>query len=95
MPSAMKKCFDGLKRIKKQKIFIAARQDGLLSVPDLEMDAHRGGFQFLTVDNASHFLTFDQPEQVARLIEECITAVGERSYLWLVRNPSITETYPF
>src|SRR5690606_27694454 len=66
---------DNLAQKKILKVFIAGKRDGLLSESALEKDASRGRFQFLTVDNASHFLTFDQPEKVASLIEENIATV--------------------
>lgn len=59
----------------KLKVFIAAKQDGLLPEQQLEEDARRGGFRFLSVDGASHFVSFDQPEIVASLIEKCIATL--------------------
>ena len=66
---------DNLAPKKILKVFIAGKLDGLISYKVLEKDASRGGFQFLTVENASHFLTFDQPEKVASLIEENIATL--------------------
>lgn len=53
-----------------KKLFIAGKQDGLLPEAVLKEDADLGGFNFVSVNNASHFVTFDQPESVAGLIED-------------------------
>lgn len=66
---------DEVTNLRKLKVMIAGKQDGLVPFRNLEEDARRGRFQFFTIDNASHFSTFDQPEIVARLIEENIATV--------------------
>lgn len=66
---------DQLATLKKLKVMVAGKQDGLIPARNLEEDAARGIFQFLVIDGASHFMTFDQPEVVARLIEENIATV--------------------
>lgn len=60
---------DSLSNIDGAKIFIAGQADKLLPMNVLREDSQRGGFQFFAVENASHFVTVDQPEKVARLIE--------------------------
>lgn len=53
-----------------KKLFIAGQQDKMLPEHFLKEDAVNGGFNFISVKNASHFVTFDQPEFVASLIED-------------------------
>ncbi|HLE12705.1 MAG: hypothetical protein A2504_16920 [Bdellovibrionales bacterium RIFOXYD12_FULL_39_22] len=52
------------------RLFIAGAEDKLLPEKLLKEDSNRGGFDFASVKDASHFVTFDQPEIVARLIED-------------------------
>lgn len=60
-----------------RKFFIAGSHDGLLPVEILKRDAEAGDFAFAPVADASHFVMFDQPETVARLIESfCATEKG-------------------
>lgn len=59
-----------LKKNTTKKIFIAGKQDVMLPETILKDDAISGGFNFVSVNNASHFVTFDQPESVAGLIED-------------------------
>ena len=59
-----------LKQNTTKKIFIAGKQDLMLPEAILKDDAISGGFNFVSVNNASHFVTFDQPESVAGLIED-------------------------
>jgi len=59
-----------LQKTKKRKIFICGTNDELLPPNILKKDAELGGFDFFEIDNASHFVTYDQPEKVASLIEE-------------------------
>ncbi|NOT78482.1 MAG: alpha/beta hydrolase [Bacteriovoracaceae bacterium] len=59
-----------LKRDKTKKIFIAGKQDEMLPEAILKNDAELGGFNFVSVKDASHFVSFDQPEFVAGLIED-------------------------
>ena len=58
-----------LKENKMKKLFIAGEKDIMLPTEILREDASRGGFDFKSVSNASHFVTFDQAEIVAGLIE--------------------------
>lgn len=53
-----------------KKIFISASDDKLLLSENLKQDAGLGNFEFYEIQDASHFVTFDQPERVASLIEE-------------------------
>ncbi|GAB4416276.1 MAG: hypothetical protein OHK0056_24450 [Bacteriovoracaceae bacterium] len=59
-----------LEKIKLPKIFIAGKEDKLLLSEVLKNDALAGGFNFFEVEDASHFVTVDQPEKVAGLIEK-------------------------
>lgn len=54
------------------KIFIAGKQDSLLPHEQLIKDSQKGQFQFYIIEDSSHFLTHDQPEEVANLIETII-----------------------
>lgn len=58
-----------LKENEASKLFIAGKQDEMLPEAILKEDAINGGFNFISVNNASHFVTFDQPESVVSLIE--------------------------
>lgn len=60
---------DSLSKIERTKIFIAGLEDKLLPVNVLKNDSQLGGFQFFAIENASHFVTVDEPEKVAGLIE--------------------------
>lgn len=60
---------DEIFKIKTQKIFIAGSEDKLLPPEILKNDATNGGFEFFEIPEASHFVTLDQPEKVAGLIE--------------------------
>lgn len=60
---------EGLKQIEQEKIFIAGKDDKLLPADVLRNDSLLGGFYFSEIEDASHFVTVDQPEKVARLIE--------------------------
>lgn len=55
-----------------KKIFISGSDDRLLLSENLKMDSDLGKFEFYKVQNASHFVTFDQPEKVAGLIEDLV-----------------------
>jgi len=70
--STMHRMLPELKNAGLKKLFLAGKNDELLSIDLLRKDAIDANFKFVPVDNASHFLTFDQPESVASLIEEFI-----------------------
>ena len=54
------------------KLFIIGEEDKLLNAKFLEQDAKWGKFDFKSIENASHFVMFDQPDMVATYIEERI-----------------------
>ncbi len=56
--------------INAKKVFIAGKEDKLLPSKVLKNDAQIGKFEFFEIENSSHFVTLDQPDKVARLIEE-------------------------
>jgi pimeloyl-ACP methyl ester carboxylesterase len=58
-----------ISKIKLPKIFITGKEDKLLPSEVLKNDALAGGFDFFEVEDASHFVTVDNPEKVAGLIE--------------------------
>lgn len=61
-----------LESLEKQngiKVFICGKDDKLLPSNILKNDANLGKFDFYEIEHASHFVTIDQPEEVARLIE--------------------------
>ena len=51
------------------KLFISGKEDKLLPVSVLENDSQVGKFDFHQIENASHFVTIDQPLMVAKIIE--------------------------
>lgn len=53
-----------------KKVFISGDDDKLLMSENLKTDSDLGKFDFYEIENASHFVTFDQPERVASLIEK-------------------------
>lgn len=59
-----------LAQSKGKKIFISGDDDKLLLSENLKKDSALGKFEFYEIENASHFVTFDQPERVSSLIEE-------------------------
>lgn len=58
-----------LSNIEGTKIFISGKDDKLLPVSILENDAEAGKFDFHQIEDASHFVTIDQPAMVAKIIE--------------------------
>lgn len=58
-----------LSRISGTKLFISGKKDKLLPVSVLENDSQFGKFDFHQIENASHFVTIDQPLMVAKIIE--------------------------
>lgn len=61
--------------VDKLKVAIAGKQDKLIPSHAIQSDAVKGNFKFLEVDDASHFMTFDQAEKVASLIENNIATI--------------------
>lgn len=61
--------------VDKLKVAIAGKQDKLIPSRAIQSDAVKGNFKFVEVDNASHFMTFDQAEKVASLIENNIATI--------------------
>lgn len=72
----MEPLLDRLMHWNGPKLFVAETL-GMISTESLRNDARRGGFKFVAVDRASHFVTFDQPEEVARLIEGTFAASNQ------------------
>ncbi len=58
-----------LSLIGSTKLFISGKEDKLLPVSVLENDSQVGKFDFHQIENASHFVTIDQPLMVAKIIE--------------------------
>lgn len=58
-----------LSKIERPKIFIAGQNDKLLTLSILKNDSQIGKFDFFEIDEASHFVTVDQPVKVAGVIE--------------------------
>ena len=58
-----------LSLIGRTKLFISGKEDKLLPVSVLENDSQIGKFDFHQIENASHFVTIDQPLMVAKIIE--------------------------
>ncbi len=57
---------------KTRRLYLAGLEDKLLPTSVLEKDAKKGGFKYLTVKNAGHFVHFDQPKEVAEMISTFI-----------------------
>ena len=66
----IKAMLEMLKKNEVKKLFIAGQSDKMLPETYLKEDALNGGFNFISIKNASHFVTYDQPELVARSIED-------------------------
>ena len=58
-----------LAQIGSKKVFIAGKDDKLLPANILEKDSQLGKFDFNQIEDASHFVTIDQPVMVAKIIE--------------------------
>ena len=58
-----------LAQIGTNKVFIAGKDDKLLPASILEKDSQLGKFDFNQIEDASHFVTIDQPVMVAKIIE--------------------------
>lgn len=56
------------------KLVVTGGDDVLFSPENLSADAQSIGAEFAVVPNAGHFAMFDQPEDVARLIEQFVIA---------------------
>ena len=56
-------------KLKTRKVLIAGEDDRTLSWEQLKADAALGNFEFISVQNASHFVMVDQPEIIARIVE--------------------------
>lgn len=56
------------------KLFIAGEVDQLVTVATAESEAEAGGFEFVRIENAGHFMTFDEPVETANAINSFLTA---------------------
>lgn len=61
-----------LRSQKGLKLFVSGSSDKLLSPSFLKEDALCGGFDFVELIEASHFVTIDQPEKLSQIIVEKI-----------------------
>lgn len=73
---AMEPLLDELNTWSGRKLFLAGADDPLFVRPLLEMEAERANAQFRTVEGAKHFLHYDQPETVVRLIADFLSTEG-------------------
>lgn len=64
---------DLLRACALRKVMIAGAEDLLLPLEVLRVEAQATQCEFHEVSSAGHFVTFDQPEAVARLIENIFT----------------------
>ncbi|MCM2349723.1 MAG: alpha/beta hydrolase [Bacteriovoracaceae bacterium] len=60
-----------------KKLFIAGNEDHLLPPHILKSDSDSGSFVFKTIDNAGHFVHFEEPEKTAKIVEDFILNEGE------------------
>jgi pimeloyl-ACP methyl ester carboxylesterase len=65
----MEPMLSSLSRIEGTKIFISGKEDRLLPVDLLQNDARIGNFDFYQIEEASHFVTIDQPVMASKIIE--------------------------
>lgn len=65
---------DDLKKISIPKLFIAGESDLMFPPSSLELEAKKGGFDFHLIENAGHFVSFDQPEKTCDVIHDFFTA---------------------
>lgn len=61
-----------LRETNRKKIFVCGKEDKLISSDFYKKDAEQGGFDFHEIDEASHFVSFDQPEKVKLIIEQSL-----------------------
>lgn len=66
-----------IRKVQKNKLFILGSEDKLLPSAILIKDAEAGNFKTNTIENAGHFVHFDQPQKVADVISEFIKEMGE------------------
>jgi pimeloyl-ACP methyl ester carboxylesterase len=59
-----------------KKLYIAGEEDGLLDPSLAKADAEIAGFDFVLVSEASHFVGFDQSEQVMHSVEDAFIGRG-------------------
>ena len=63
---------DEIEKINTAKLFIMGSEDALLKKELLSQDAMKGKFRMKTIKDAGHFVHFDQPEEVANVIDAFI-----------------------
>lgn len=68
-----------IKTSQVKKLFIAGNEDHLLPPHILKSDSDSGSFIFKTIDNAGHFIHFEEPEKTAEIVEDFIFTEGEIS----------------
>lgn len=66
-----------IKKVQIDKLFILGKEDKLLPPALLIKDAEAGDFRNKTIEDAGHFVHFDQPKKVANVINEFIKEMGE------------------
>lgn len=73
---AMEPLLDRLAEWKGLKLFFAGEEDPLFLRSHLESEARRARAHFHALPGAKHFLHFDQPETVVRLIDDFLSTEG-------------------
>lgn len=63
---------NGIGKLNITKLFLLGSEDVLLRKELLRQDAMRGNFSIQTIDDAGHFVHFDQPKEVANVIDAFI-----------------------
>lgn len=66
-----------IKSSQMKKLFIAGNEDHLLPPHIFKSDSDSGSFIFKTIDNAGHFVHFEEPEKTAKIVEDFIFNEGE------------------
>ncbi|RYZ91671.1 MAG: alpha/beta hydrolase [Proteobacteria bacterium] len=63
-----------LKSLSIPKLFIAGAADQLVTVESARSEAEAGGFDFVGIENAGHFMMFDEPLKTADVIKKFLNA---------------------
>lgn len=63
-----------LKSLSIPKLFIAGEADQLVTLESARAEAEAGGFNFVGIENAGHFMMFDEPLKTADVIKKFLNA---------------------
>jgi pimeloyl-ACP methyl ester carboxylesterase len=63
-----------LNKLSIPRLFIAGKVDQLVTVESARAEAEVGGFDFVEIENAGHFMMFDEPLKTANVIKKFLSA---------------------